>query len=361
MNKKQEFAIIGTGLRFPENITTLKEFWVFLNSGQDASRDVPKDRWSIDRYYDPGYETPGKTYMRRGSFLTQELGYFEPQVFGISPREATLMDVQQRLLLEVAWEAFESAGIIPARMNGSNTGVFIGSFSLDWLVYCGSALNRESIKDHFSTTAASATMLSARLAHVFGLCGPCLTIDTACSSSLVAIHNACLSLSNGECDVALAGGVNFIINPQGAMPMSRGHFLAKDGRSKSFSADADGYGRGEGAALLIIKRLEDAVDAKDPIIGVICKSGVNHDGRGTAITVPNGAAQEALIQDVLRRSHLTAQELDYVEAHGTGTPVGDPIETAAIGTAIAQNKRGEEPLIIGSVKANIGLLIFTEN
>ncbi|GAN59366.1 putative polyketide synthase [Acetobacter cibinongensis] len=356
MNKKQEFAIIGTGLRFPENITTLKEFWVFLNSGQDASRDVPKDRWSIDRYYDPGYETPGKTYMRRGSFLTQELGYFEPQVFGISPREATLMDVQQRLLLEVAWEAFESAGIIPARMNGSNTGVFIGSFSLDWLVYCGSALNRESIKDHFSTTAASATMLSARLAHVFGLCGPCLTIDTACSSSLVAIHNACLSLSNGECDVALAGGVNFIINPQGAMPMSRGHFLAKDGRSKSFSADADGYGRGEGAALLIIKRLEDAVDAKDPIMGVICKSGVNHDGRGTAITVPNGAAQEALIKDVLRRSHLTGQQLDYVEAHGTGTPVGDPIETAAIGNAIAQNKYGEEPLIIGSVKANIGHL-----
>lgn len=356
MNKKQEFAIIGTGLRFPENITTLKEFWDFLNSGQDASREVPKDRWSIDRYYDPGYETPGKTYMRRGSFLTQELGYFEPQVFGISPREATLMDVQQRLLLEVAWEAFESAGIIPGRMNGSNTGVFVGSFSLDWLVYCGSALNRDSIKDHFSTTAASATMLSARLAHVFGLCGPCLTIDTACSSSLVAIHNACLSLSNGECDIALAGGVNFVINPQGAMPMSRGHFLAKDGRSKSFSSDADGYGRGEGAALLLIKRLEDAVAAKDPILGVICKSGVNHDGRGTAITVPNGAAQEALIKDVLHRSDLTGQDLDYVEAHGTGTPVGDPIETAAIGSAIAQSKQGQAPLVIGSVKANIGHL-----
>lgn len=356
MHNKQEFAIIGTGLRLPKNITTLKEFWDFLNSGQDASSEVPKDRWSVDRYYDPAYETPGKTYMRRGSFLTQKLGYFEPQVFGISPREATLMDMQQRFLLEVAWEAFESAGIIPAHMNGSKTGVFVGSFSLDWLVSCGSPLNRNSIKDHFATTAASATMLSARLAHVFGLCGPCLTIDTACSSSLVAIHNACMSLENRECDVALAGGVNFLINPQAAMTMSRGHFLAKDGRSKSFSSDADGYGRGEGAALLVLKRLEDAVRVKDPIIGVICQSGVNHDGRGTAITVPNGAAQEALIQDVIHKSDISEDDLDYVEAHGTGTPVGDPIEAAAIARAIAKNKQATGPLVVGSVKANIGHL-----
>ncbi|MCG4261579.1 SDR family NAD(P)-dependent oxidoreductase [Acetobacter senegalensis] len=356
MKKKQEFAIIGAGLRFPKNINDFDTFWEFLKNGEDASDEIPSDRWSINRFYNPEYEAPGKTYMRRGSFLTQKLGYFDPQIFGISPREAILMDPQQRLLLETTWEALENAFIIPSNLNGSKTGVFIGSFSLDWLVNSGSPLNRNAIKDHFSTTAASATMISARLSHVFGLCGPCLTIDTACSSSLVAIHNACVSLSIGESDMVIAGGVNFMINPQAAMPMSRGHFLAQDGRSKSFSADADGYGRGEGAAVLVIKRLEDALEAADSILGVICSSGVNHDGRATAITVPNGAAQEALIKDVVSRGALTPAQLDYVEAHGTGTPVGDPIETAAIGRAIGLSKSKENPLIIASVKANIGHL-----
>ncbi|MDN7353058.1 type I polyketide synthase, partial [Acetobacter senegalensis] len=356
MKKKQEFAIIGAGLRFPKNINDLDTFWEFLKNGEDASDEIPSDRWSINRFYNPEYEAPGKTYMRRGSFLTQKLGYFDPQIFGISPREAILMDPQQRLLLETTWEALENAFIIPSNLNGSKTGVFIGSFSLDWLVNSGSPLNRNAIKDHFSTTAASATMISARLSHVFGLCGPCLTIDTACSSSLVAIHNACVSLSIGESDMVIAGGVNFMINPQAAMPMSRGHFLAQDGRSKSFSADADGYGRGEGAAVLVIKRLEDALEAADSILGVICSSGVNHDGRATAITVPNGAAQEALIKDVVSRGALEPAQLDYVEAHGTGTPVGDPIETAAIGRAIGLSKSKQNPLIVASVKANIGHL-----
>lgn len=356
MKKKQEFAIIGAGLRFPKNINNLEKFWEFLKNGEDASDKIPSDRWSVNRFYNPEYEAPGKTYMRRGSFLSQKLGYFDPQIFGISPREAILMDPQQRILLETTWEALENAYIIPSKLNGSKTGVFIGSFSLDWLVNSGSPLNRNAIKDHFSTTAASATMISARLSHVFGLCGPCLTIDTACSSSLVAIHNACISLSTGESDMAIAGGVNFMINPQAAMPMSRGHFLAQDGRSKSFSADADGYGRGEGAAVVVIKRLEDAQEARDSILGVICGSGVNHDGRATAITVPNGAAQEALIKEVISKSGLTPEQLDYVEAHGTGTPVGDPIETAALARSIGLNKSKQNPLIVASVKANIGHL-----
>lgn len=352
----QEFAIISAGLRFPKNICSLQEFWNFLCEQGDATQEVPADRWDIKRFFDADYDTPGKSYMRRGAFLDQALGYFEPRVFGISPREAALMDPQQRLLLEVCWEAFERARIVPSNLRGENVGVFIGSFSLDWLVSCGSPFNRSAIKDHFSTTAASATMLSARLAHVFGLRGPCLTLDTACSSSMVAIHSACLSLAAHDCDMAVAGGVNYMLNPQAAMPMSKGHFLAKDGRSKSFDEKADGYGRGEGAGILLIKRLEDALESKDSILAVISASGVNHDGGDTSLTLPNGKAQKELIESVIAKAKISPDQIDYVEAHGTGTPVGDPIETFAISQAIASKKRAAEPLVIGAVKANIGHL-----
>ena len=351
-----EVAVVGIGCRLPGGIETTEALWRFLCEQGDATSDVPADRWGIKRFYDPEYETPNKTYMRRGSFIDQKIDEMDPLFFGISPREATLMDPQQRLLLEVVWEAMENAGILPATLAGTRTGVFIGTFSLDWLVACGSPLNRPLITDHFAATAASATMLAARISHNLGLQGPCMSIDTACSSSLVAIHQARISLLNGESDVVVAGGVNIMVAPPASITMSKGHFLAADGRCKSFSADADGYGRGEGAGIVLLKRLADAKRDGDVIHGVIAGTGVNQDGRTLSLTMPSEDAQRALIEEVAQKAHIDLATIGYVEAHGTGTPVGDPIEARALGTAIGHKRASDSPLIVGSIKANLGHL-----
>ncbi|UMM08096.1 type I polyketide synthase [Gluconobacter frateurii] len=351
-----EVAVVGIGCRLPGGIETTDALWRFLCDKGDASSDVPADRWGIKRFYDPEYETPNKTYMRRGSFITQKIDEMDPLFFGISPREAAIMDPQQRLLLEVVWEAMEDAGILPASLTGTRTGVFIGTFSLDWLVACGSPLNRPLITDHFAATAASATMLAARISHNLGLQGPCMSIDTACSSSLVAVHQACTSLLTAESDVVVAGGVNIMVAPPASITMSKGHFLATDGRCKSFSADADGYGRGEGCGIVLLKRLADAERDGDFIHGVITGTGVNQDGRTLSLTMPSEDAQRDLLLDVARRAEIDPADIGYVEAHGTGTPVGDPIEARALGTSIGQKRPADKPLVIGSVKANLGHL-----
>lgn len=351
-----DIAIVGIGCRLPGGIETTRDLWRFLCEQKDASSEVPADRWGIKRFYDPEYETPNKTYMRRGSFISQKIDQMDPLFFGISPREASIMDPQQRLLLEVVWEAMEDAGILPASLTNSRTGVFIGTFSLDWLVACGSPLNRPLITDHFAATAASATMLAARVSHNLGFQGPCMSIDTACSSSLVAIHQACTSLLTGESNVAVAGGVNIMVAPPASITMSKGHFLAADGRCKSFSADADGYGRGEGCGIVVLKRLADAQRDGDFIHAVIAGTGINQDGRTMSLTMPSEEAQRTLLLEVAQKAKITLDQIGYVEAHGTGTPVGDPIEARAIGTAIGQKRPVEHPLVVGSIKANIGHL-----
>lgn len=349
-----EIAIIGVGCELPAGLSTADALWQFLEERRDAAVEIPKDRWSLAHFYDPVEETPGKTSMRWGNFLHQESYHFEPLFFGISPREGTAMDFQQRLLLGVTWHMMEDASLLPSEMNGSRTGVFIGGFTQDHLVHCGSPFMRTQIRDQFAAISAPMTMLAARLAHVYGFEGPTFAMDTACSSSLVALHQACNSLRLNECDVALAGGVNFMSSPQTAMLMTKGHFLAKDGRSKTFDADADGYGRGEGCVMLALKRLDDALRDGNDIRGVICGSGVNQDGRTPVMTMPDADAQERLIREVLTRSKVAPEDVSYVEAHGTGTPVGDPIETKAIARAVAHYQPEDRRVVVGAVKANLG-------
>ncbi|MCQ0041894.1 MAG: type I polyketide synthase [Bombella sp.] len=349
-----EIAIIGVGCILPAGLGDRDALWQFLLERRDGCVPVPDDRWGRRRFYDPVDQTPGKTTMQYGHFVRPEDHQFEPLFFGISPREGMVMDIQQRVLLDVSWRAMENAGVIPRTLEGSRTGVFMGSFTQDQLVQCGSPFMQSQIRDQFAAVSSCMTMYAARLAHVFGLQGPAIAMDTACSSSLVAMHQACNSLRLGECDVALAGGVNFMVIPQTAMLMTKGHFLAKDGLSKSFAADADGYGRGEGCVVLMLKRLKDAMRDGDDIRGVVCSSGVNQDGRTPVLTMPDAGAQEALIRDVLRRANVAARDVAYVEAHGTGTPVGDPIEAKAIARAIGQYQPEGSSILVGSVKANLG-------
>lgn len=351
-----EIAIIGVGCELPAGLRNADDLWQFLLERRDGCVEVPPDRWGMKRFYDPVDQTPGKTTMRYGHFMTRGEYHFEPLFFGISPREGTVMDFQQRLLLGVAWHSMEDAGLIPAQLEKTRTGVFIGGFTQDHLVHCGSPFMRTQIRDQFAAVSTSMTMYAARLAHAYGLQGPAIAMDTACSSSLVALHQACNSLRLGECDTALAGGVNFMSSPQTAMLMTKGHFLAKDGRSKSFDASADGYGRGEGCVILVLKRLKDALRDGDDIRGVVCSSGVNQDGHTPVLTMPDADAQESLIRDVLQRAGVAPQDIAYVEAHGTGTPVGDPIEAKAIARSIGQYQPEGESVVVGAVKANLGHL-----
>ncbi|MCX5619034.1 type I polyketide synthase [Bombella pollinis] len=356
MYRADEIAIIGTGCILPAGLADMEGLWRFLLDRRDGCVAVPEDRWGRRRFYDPVDHTPGKTTMQYGHFLTLEEHQFEPLFFGISPREGTLMDVPQRLLLSVAWHAMESANIKASALEGTRTGVFVGSFTQDQLIHGGSPFMQSQIRDQFAALSSVMTMHAARLAHVYGLKGPTIAMDTACSSSLVAVHQACNSLRLGECDVALAGGVNCIFAPQTAMLMTKGRFLARDGRSKSFAADADGYGRGEGCVILMLKRLKDAVRDGNEIRGVICSSGVNQDGHTPVLTMPDVDAQESLMREVLGKVKVAPRDVAYVEAHGTGTPVGDPIEAKAIGQAIGQYQDEGEPVLVGSVKANLGHL-----
>ncbi|MDD5199803.1 MAG: SDR family NAD(P)-dependent oxidoreductase [Terrimicrobiaceae bacterium] len=351
----EKFAIIGLGCRMPPTASSLPNFWRFLLRGGNALRPIKNDRWDWRQYFDEDPQRPGKSYAPKAASLDADVQQWDPLVFGISPREAASLDPQQRLLLEVTWEAFEDAGLPIERMSGSATGVFIGGFCLDHLVLQAQPSNRHLVNAH-SPGGVMMTVLSNRLSHAFNLKGPSLTLDTACSSSLVALHYACQSLRARECDMVLAGGVNVMTRPDFPIIMSKGHFLSHHGECHAFDESAAGYGRGEGAGILLLKRLEDAIAAGDPIHAIIRGTGVNQDGHTDGISLPNSAAQEALVAEVYRKAAVPPAEVDYVEAHGTGTQAGDTAELRALNVHFAKGRAAGDKLIVGSVKTNIGHL-----
>lgn len=346
-------AIVGMGCRLPGGVSSPTQLVDFLRHQGDGVTDIPGDRWNSDLYYHPDPAKPGKAYVKRAAFLQQDVFSFDPMPFGVSPREADYLDPQQRLLLEVSWEAFEDAGIPVDALRGSNTGVFVGGFTLDFQNFAYSAENRPLVSAHTSV-GASLTLLSNRISYTFDLHGPSLTIDTACSSSLVAAHLACEAILRGDCDLAVVGGVNVMLSPSTFVAMCKGHFLAADGRSKTFDATADGYGRGEGAAVLVLKQLDAALRDGDRVYATIVASGINQDGRTDGVPMPNELAQRALSARVLSSSGLLARDIGYVEAHGTGTKAGDPLEMRALAAVYGQGR--DSPLFVGAIKTNVGHL-----
>lgn len=349
--KYEPIAIVGMGCRFPGGADSPEAFWNLLRDGVDAIAEVPQDRWNVDAYYDSNPDTPGKICNRYGGFVSH-LQEFDAQFFRIAPREALSLDPQQRLLLEVSWEALENAAIAPERLIGTQTGVFIGICSTD---YWHRLLERNPHEiDAYLTTGNTHSLASGRISYILGFTGPSLSVDTACSSSLVSVHLACKSLRDRECNLALAGGVNYILSPQVSINFSKAKMLSPDGRCKSFDAEANGFVRAEGCGIVVLKRLSDAVASKDNILALICGSAVNQDGRTSGLTVPNGPSQQAVIMQALNNSRIEASQISYLETHGTGTALGDPIEIGALGEVFG--KRQIDPLIVGSVKTNIGHL-----
>ena len=349
-----DVAIVGIGCRLPGKVHGADQLWDFLLARGDGIIEVPADRWSLDRYYDPDPDMPGRMYIRSGGFLQDSLWDFDPEFFGISPREASIMDPQQRLLLEVTQEALDDAGV-SGRVAGRPVGVYVGAFTADNMVLRHLPHTVAAMNSH-TVTAGMFTMLSNRISFVYDLRGPSMTIDTACSSSLVALHEATQAIERGEVELALVGGVNAMLTPEMFVGMCRGRFLAEDGHCKTFDAAADGYARGEGAGVLVLKPLADATRDHDRIYAVIRGSGVNQDGRTPGITVPNAEAQADLIRRVTAESGLRPDQIGYVEAHGTGTAVGDPLEMTALGKTLGRVEGRTTDLVVGSIKNSIGHL-----
>ncbi len=349
--QEKSIAIIGMGCRFPGRADTPELFWRNLREGVDTITEIPPERWDVDAYYDPNPDAPGKTYVRHGAFL-ENIDQFDAAFFGISPREAASIDPQQRLLLEVSWEALEQAGQAPHQLAGSRTGVFVGIMYNDYALLTANSDG----PDIYSVTGNDFSIAAGRLSYVLDLQGPSITVDTACSSSLVAIHLACSSLRARECDLALAGGVNLMQLPDLIIAGSKARIMAVDGRCKTFDAAADGYVRGEGCGIIVLKRLADAIAGHDNILALIRGSAVNHDGHGGGLTVPNPLAQQAVIRQALANAQVKPHQISYLEAHGTGTPLGDPIEVRAAAAVLSQGRSKEHALVMGSVKTNIGHL-----
>jgi len=349
---REPIAIIGMGCRFPGGADSPEQFWDMLRAGTDAIREVPRDRWDIDEYYDPNPDAPGKMATRRGGFI-DGVAEFDPQFFGISPREAASMDPQQRLLLEVSWHAIEDAGIPHERLWGTRTAVYVGISTDDYTAVLGKASETVAL-DAYVGVGTAGSVASGRISYTFHLQGPCASVDTACSSSMVAIHEACQALQMGEAELALAAGVNAMLAPGVTINFSQARMLAPDGRCKTFDASADGYVRGEGCGVVVLKRLRDAERDGDHVWAVIAGSAMNQDGRSAGLTAPNGPSQQAVIEQALAVAAVDPMTVGYLEAHGTGTSLGDPIEMNA-----ALSVYGGErtlPLLIGSVKTNIGHL-----
>nr|AHA12079.1 polyketide synthase type 1 [Streptomyces sp. CNH287] len=346
-------AIIGMGCRFPGGANSPDDYWRVLREGVDAVTRFPAERGDADAVYDADPEAPGKAYCVDGGFVDQ-VDSFDASLFGISPTEAVAMDPQQRIALEVAWEALEGAGIAPDSLEGSATGVFIGASTNDYVRLRQQTADIEDV-DPYQLMGEPA-FLAGRLSYHFGLRGPSHVVDTACSSSLMAAHLATQSLRRGECDLALAGGVNLMLTPYGFVLVSKAGAIAPDGRCKAFDASADGYGRGEGCGVVVLKRLSDALADGDRIAAVIHGSAVNHDGRSSGISVPNGMAQQEVIRAALADAGVAPGTLDYVEAHGTGTMLGDPIELRALEAVLGAGRPDDRRMYVGSVKTNIGHL-----
>ncbi len=343
-------AIVGMACRLP-GAPSLDDFWHLLETGTDAIREVPADRWPIDQLYDVDPLAPGRMATRWGGFL-ESVDRFDAAFFGLSPREAAQADPQQRLALELAWEALEDAAIRPSRLNGGRTGVFLGAM---WSDYARLLSGREDIAQH-TATGQDISIISARIAYTLGLQGPALTIDTACSSALVAVHQACQSLRNGESTVALAGGVHLVLAPESSIAMTKFGAMAPDGRCKAFDSRANGYVRGEGGGIVVLKPLSAATRDGDRVYAVIRGSAVNNDGPSNGLTAPNPAAQRAMLRDALDSAQVHPHAVDYVEAHGTGTALGDPIEANALAAVLGRDRPAGRALRIGSVKTNIGHL-----
>ena len=353
LKHKSPIAMIGIACRFPGGADTPSKFWNLLTEGVDAIVQAPPSRWEAYDFLDKDLKTPGKMYTAQGGFLEEDIEQFDAQFFGISPNEARAMDPQHRLLLEVSWEALENAFQVPEQLKHSRTGVYVGISGDDYALNHRHSARPETI-DAYSITGSTFSTAAGRISYIFGLQGPCMALDTACSSSLVAIHQAVKSLQNNESNLALAGAVNLILHPYMHIGFSKLQAISPDGRCKTFDGSANGYVRGEGCAMIVLKRLEDAQRDGDRILGIIKGSAINQDGKTNGLAAPNGKAQQAVIQEALADAKLSPGAVDYVETHGTGTILGDPIEVEALAAMYGKNR--DRDLLLGSVKTNIGHL-----
>ncbi|HEV7420947.1 MAG TPA: polyketide synthase, partial [Mycobacterium sp.] len=354
-------AVIGVGCRLPGNVNDPQQYWTLLANGGDAITEVPPDRWDADAFYDPDPQAPGRMTSKWGGFLSDIAG-FDAEFFGISPREAEAMDPQQRVLLEVAWQALEHAGLAPDRLGGTRAAVMMGIYYSEY--QAASAVNPDTI-DAYCATGNAHSIAVGRIAYLLGLRGPAVAVDTACSSSLVSIHLACQSLRLRESDVALAGGINLILRPETQLALSKWGMLSPRGKCHAFDADADGFVRGEGCGVVVLKRLTDAVDDGDRVLAVVRGSAVNQDGRSNGLTAPNALAQRDVITRALWSADVSANSVNLIETHGTGTALGDPIEFDALASVYGQgdgqgdgqgNGQGNGRCAMGAVKTNFGHL-----
>jgi acyl transferase domain-containing protein len=349
-NARAPLAIVGMSLRLPGGVRDPIDFERLLFTGADPIGDIPADRWPIDAYYDSDPDTPGKMTTRQGGFL-DGVDMFDPALFGISGAEAASMDPQQRILLELAWEAIETSGIGFDALRGARTGVYVGMSNSD---YGRATLSQRALIDAYFVTGALPSVAAGRLSYTLGLTGPSLAVDTACSSSLVSLHLACQALRLGECDAALTGGINLMLTPELNVSFTKGRMMSPTGRCRTFDVDADGYVRGEGAVMFLLKRLRDAEAAGDRVLAIVRGSAINQDGRSSGLTAPSGPAQQAVVRAALANAGLAPEMISYVETHGTGTPLGDPIELGALASVFAPGRAQSHPLLVGGVKSTIG-------